>query len=101
MAYCIAPVSRLVLVRGSGVVYETEVALLRWVLRRDPLFVPTFRELIDRRAVTDIAMSPSALQTVAASNPYDQGALRAVVAPERAHLQPGAHLVRRAPSIRG
>lgn len=72
---------RLVRSSASGKLTENESLQHYARLRADPSFQPTFRQLCDLRAVTDIEASVPFLQELARTSTFAPGAKRAFVAP--------------------
>jgi len=79
--YRIDPVERLVWSRAWGVVWNEELTAHSRALRADARFHPDFRQLQDFRSVERVELTSAGLREVAALNPFDRGARRAVVVP--------------------
>ncbi|HTS88745.1 MAG TPA: hypothetical protein VMG41_09660 [Gemmatimonadales bacterium] len=80
LAFWIVPAIERVVVRGEGVISDREPVNLREALRADPRFVPSYWELLDLRAATDLALTHAGIVSVGTLNPYDPGVRRALVA---------------------
>ena len=77
MEYQIDSSHRLVRSRAWGVLTAQEVTDHTLGLRDDPEFDPTFDELLDGTAITEIQASREDVKSIAAVNPWGLGARRA------------------------
>lgn len=70
---------RLVISCGWGVLSGDDLLVHCRALRADPLFRPSFSQLIDLRGVTELAARAPAIRAVAGENPFGSGARRAIL----------------------
>lgn len=80
LAYWIIPARRLVVVRGRGIITDREPVALRQALVKESRFDPTFREFLDLRSATDLALTRDGMIAAGTLNPYSPGVRRALVA---------------------
>jgi hypothetical protein len=70
----------LVLTRLIGAVTEQEVEDHNQSLRRDPLFNPRFRQLVDLSELTEILFDSAAVEVTSREHVFAPGVRRAIVA---------------------
>lgn len=80
-SYTILSDARFVYSRAWGILTDEELLEHADALRNDPRFDPSFSQLADSREMTDLAVSPQGVRTLATRNPFGKGAKRALVAP--------------------
>ncbi len=80
VAFTIDLPRRLVLSRAWALVTDADLLVHASTLGADPRFEPTFRQLIDFTAVTDISVSTTTIHQMARLSPFRPGARRVLVA---------------------
>jgi len=71
----------LVFTRGWGVLTDDELLAHARTLRADPRFVPSYRQLVDFRDLSDVQVTSDGIILLARQNPFPPEARRAVVVP--------------------
>ena len=70
--------------RGWGVLTDDELLTHARTLTVDPRFHPHFAQLVDFLGLTDVQVTSTGIQELAAINPFGEGARRALVVPQGA-----------------
>lgn len=70
---------RVIVARASGVLTEDDLRATRILMQGDRAFNPTFGQLLDLRAATEIVVSVPAMARLAASSAFAPGVRRAFV----------------------
>jgi hypothetical protein len=78
-SYTIDPGLRLVISRAWGLFTNEELITHYQRLRTDPAFDPSFRQLVDLRAVQALDMAPVTLETVAQLRVFAPGSRRVLL----------------------
>lgn len=81
VTYTIDPARRLVISVASGLVSAEDFLEQGKRLAEDPLFEPSFDQILDLRAATQIELPTPALKGMASLRLFGAGSRRAVVAP--------------------
>ena len=76
---------RLIITRGVGAVTTADAFEARKQYMEDPRFDPSFRQLIDLTAATELAMSGDSIRQLATARVFDRETKRAIVVNETYH----------------
>jgi hypothetical protein len=82
MDYIIDRQRRLVISVAHGRLTFAEVEKHQQDLRADPAFEPSFDQIVDGTRVTDFALTPEEVRTVAARTVFSHGSRRVGIAPD-------------------
>jgi hypothetical protein len=79
LTYVIDASRRIIVVRASGILTESEMRSTRILVQADPAFNSNFGQLFDLRGATDIVVSVPAMARLAATSSFSPGVRRAFV----------------------
>jgi len=78
-SYLLHSTRNLVISRGWDILTLADLLTHARALRGDPGFVPSFRQIVDLRDVTDLEIDASGIRQIADESPFGAGASRAIV----------------------